>query len=96
MNPIVTLSSEGQLVMPKTVRDRHGWKSGDRFQVIDAAGAVLLRALSKAAAGSSAEMIFAEIDAVVAAIQPVAMSDTDAIAIVADRLAAADAATRRT
>lgn len=94
MEPIVTLSSKGQLVMPKSVRDRHGWKSGDRFQVIDAAGAVLLRAVPTPARGPSAAAIFAEIDAVVAAVQPVAISDADAMADAADRLAAVDAATR--
>jgi AbrB family looped-hinge helix DNA binding protein len=94
MDPIVTLSSKGQLVMPKSVRDRHGWKSGDRFHVIDAAGAVILRAVPTVAPGPSAARIFAEIDAVVTAVQPVGMSDADAIADAAHRLAAADAATR--
>ncbi|WP_439545105.1 AbrB/MazE/SpoVT family DNA-binding domain-containing protein [Sandarakinorhabdus sp.] len=94
MDAIATLSSKGQLVLPKSVRDRHGWKVGDRFQVIETAGALVLRAIPAATSGPSANMIFAEIDAIVAAAQPFETADADAMATAAEVLASLDAATR--
>lgn len=93
MDAVATLSSKGQLVVPKSIRDRHGWKVGDRFQVIETAGAVVLRAIPAATSGPSAKMIFAEIDAIVAAAQPVGMADADAMARAAEALATLDAVT---
>ncbi len=38
-----TLSTKGQLILPKAVRDRHGWSSGDRLLVEERPEGVLLR-----------------------------------------------------
>ena len=38
------LSSKGQIVLPKAVRERHGWKEGTELSVESAAEGVLLRA----------------------------------------------------
>ncbi|MCB1033179.1 MAG: AbrB/MazE/SpoVT family DNA-binding domain-containing protein [Acidobacteria bacterium] len=37
------LSTKGQLVLPKEVRDRHGWKPGLEIEVIDQGHSILLR-----------------------------------------------------
>ncbi|WP_163271684.1 AbrB/MazE/SpoVT family DNA-binding domain-containing protein [Chelativorans alearense] len=36
MNVRVKLSSKGQVVIPKSVRDAHGWKEGTELEVVDA------------------------------------------------------------
>jgi AbrB family looped-hinge helix DNA binding protein len=38
------LSSKGQIVLPKSVRERHGWKEGTELVVESAADGVVLRA----------------------------------------------------
>ena len=38
-----TLSSKGQIVLPKTVRMAHRWVAGTQFVVEEASGGVLLR-----------------------------------------------------
>lgn len=40
----VALSSKGQFVLPKSIRDRHHWKSGVRLVVIDRGDEVVIRA----------------------------------------------------
>jgi AbrB family looped-hinge helix DNA binding protein len=37
------LSSKGQVVIPKEVRDRHGWQPGTEFEVEDRGDVVVLR-----------------------------------------------------
>lgn len=37
------LSSKGQIVIPKSVRDAHGWAEGTEFTVEDAGDRVVLR-----------------------------------------------------
>lgn len=37
------LSSKGQVVIPKAVRDAHGWTEGTEFTVEDTPGALVLR-----------------------------------------------------
>ena len=37
------LSSKGQLIIPKEVRDRHGWRAGTELEVEDKGGVVTLR-----------------------------------------------------
>ncbi len=39
----VRLSSKGQIVIPKSVRQQHGWPPGQEFVVEEADGGVLLR-----------------------------------------------------
>lgn len=44
-----TLSTKGQLILPKTIRDAHGWDAGTRFVVEEAPGGVVLRPLTPGA-----------------------------------------------
>jgi AbrB family looped-hinge helix DNA binding protein len=37
------LSSKGQVIIPKAVRDAHGWREGMEFTVEDVAGGIVLR-----------------------------------------------------
>jgi AbrB family looped-hinge helix DNA binding protein len=37
------LSSKGQVIIPKAVRDRHGWRPGVELEVEDRGDAVMLR-----------------------------------------------------
>ena len=37
------LSSKGQLIIPKEVRERHGWREGTEIEVEDRGGDVVLR-----------------------------------------------------
>jgi AbrB family looped-hinge helix DNA binding protein len=37
------LSSKGQLIIPKEVRDRHGWVAGTELEVVDKGSVVELR-----------------------------------------------------
>lgn len=43
MNAQTRLSAKGQVVIPKDVRDRLGLKPGDRLDVVETAGGVLLK-----------------------------------------------------
>jgi AbrB family looped-hinge helix DNA binding protein len=38
------ISTKGQIVLPKAVRDRHGWPHGQIMEVVDMPGGVMLRA----------------------------------------------------
>lgn len=40
---ITTLSTKGQLILPKAVRDSRGWSAGDRIVVEETADGVLLK-----------------------------------------------------
>jgi len=43
--PTTTLTSKGQLTLPKEIRERLGWHEGDRFTVeVDGGRAILTRA----------------------------------------------------
>lgn len=39
----VALSSKGQLVVPKAIRNRHHWKAGTRLVVIDRGNEVVIK-----------------------------------------------------
>ncbi len=39
----ITLSSKGQFVLPKSIRDLHHWDTGTRFVVIDRGSEVVLK-----------------------------------------------------
>lgn len=41
--PTTQMSTKGQVVLPKAVRERHGWRAGDKFVVEDRPDGVLLR-----------------------------------------------------
>jgi AbrB family looped-hinge helix DNA binding protein len=43
MSQMTKMSSKGQVVIPKSVRDRHGWGDGTPFDVVDTPQGVLLR-----------------------------------------------------
>lgn len=51
---VTKLSSKGQIILPKAVRDAHRWPVGTQFTVEDTAEGVLLRAV-KSLAGSRLE-----------------------------------------
>lgn len=42
--PKTRLSSKGQVIIPKQVRERHGWREGTELEVDDSGDAVILRA----------------------------------------------------
>jgi len=37
------LSSKGQVIIPKEIRDEHGWRPGTTFEIQDTPGGLLLR-----------------------------------------------------
>lgn len=39
----VKLSSKGQFILPKTIRDRHHWESGTEFVIIDRGAELVIR-----------------------------------------------------
>jgi AbrB family looped-hinge helix DNA binding protein len=41
------VSSKGQVVLPKTVRDAHGWAAGTELEVVDRPNEVALRPKSR-------------------------------------------------
>lgn len=41
--PTTRLSSRGQVVLPKQIRDAHHWESGQEFEIVDTDEGVLLR-----------------------------------------------------
>lgn len=38
-----TLSSKGQIVIPREIRQSHGWKPGVRFSIIDEGDEIILK-----------------------------------------------------
>ncbi|GLQ37428.1 hypothetical protein GCM10007908_10480 [Rhizobium albus] len=42
----ITVSSKGQVVLPKELRDKYGWRAGTKLQVADIGGQVTLTAKS--------------------------------------------------
>jgi AbrB family looped-hinge helix DNA binding protein len=94
MNVMAILSSKGQLVVPKAIRQRHGWKAGDRIELVESAAGVMLRAVPTATSGQTAEAVFAAIDAIVATCSIAPIDDAEATAIAVQALVAADNNTR--
>lgn len=47
MNVRVKLSSKGQIVIPKSVRDAHGWREGTEFEVVDTSTGVALEPVQR-------------------------------------------------
>jgi len=47
MATITRLSSKGQVLIPKEIRDTHGWKEGDEFVVEDQPDGVKLRPVAR-------------------------------------------------
>lgn len=43
MNARARLSSKGQIVVPKSVRDSHGWKEGMEFEFVDSGKGVTIQ-----------------------------------------------------
>ena len=39
----VKLSSKGQFILPKTIRDRHHWETGTEFVIIDRGAELIIR-----------------------------------------------------
>jgi AbrB family looped-hinge helix DNA binding protein len=42
---VTKLSTKGQLILPKEIRDRHGWSPGMNFEIEEQGDAVILRPL---------------------------------------------------
>lgn len=42
--PTTRLSSKGQIVIPKAIRDAHRWRPGQELEVIDTEDGIVLRA----------------------------------------------------
>ena len=40
-----TLSSKGQIVIPRHIRQIHGWKPGERFSIIDEGDGIVLKSV---------------------------------------------------
>lgn len=94
MNAVSKLSSKGQLVVPKAVRDRYGWKAGDQIELVESGAGVIMRAVPAAASGQTAAAVFAAIDAIVAAHGITPMGDAEARALAVQALVDADNKTR--
>jgi AbrB family looped-hinge helix DNA binding protein len=94
MNAITTLSSKGQLVVPKTIRDRRGWKAGDRIELVESGAGVILRVVPATASGKTADEVFATIDALIAESNITPMNDIEAMALARQALVEADNKTR--
>jgi len=54
---ITILSTKGQLVLPKELRDRHGWTAGMSFEVEDLGHAIVLRPVLDVAPTKADEVI---------------------------------------
>ena len=39
----VKLSSKGQFILPKTIRDRHHWEAGTEFAIIDRGSELIIK-----------------------------------------------------
>jgi AbrB family looped-hinge helix DNA binding protein len=58
------ISTKGQLVVPKDLRDRQDWKPGDRVEFVERFGVVELRAIpDERSSPPTAEEVFARIRA---------------------------------
>lgn len=44
---ITTLSTKGQLILPKELRERHQWEAGTQFEVLEQGDAVVLRPVER-------------------------------------------------
>lgn len=45
--PTTRLSTKGQLILPKELRDRHGWRPGTELEVEDVGESVVIRAAAR-------------------------------------------------
>ena len=43
MNARTTMSSKGQIVVPKSVRDAHGWEAGTEFEFVESGKGVFIQ-----------------------------------------------------
>jgi AbrB family looped-hinge helix DNA binding protein len=50
------LSSKGQIIIPKPIRNAHHWKPGQRLEVIESGDGILLRAVEPFPATTLAEV----------------------------------------
>ena len=48
MSTSAIVSSKGQVIIPKTLRDAHRWHAGTRLQVVETADGILLKPLEAA------------------------------------------------
>ncbi len=52
-----TLSTKGQLIIPKAVRDRHGWDAGTELAIEEVADGVVIRALGPVATTKARDVV---------------------------------------
>lgn len=57
MNVQATLSSKGQIVVPKAVRDELGWLPGAKIEMIVRPGGVMLRSTPERSGSTAAEAL---------------------------------------
>jgi AbrB family looped-hinge helix DNA binding protein len=50
------LSSKGQIIIPKPIRNAHHWKPGQRLEVIESGDGILLKAVEPFPAATLAEV----------------------------------------
>ena len=53
----VNLSTKGQLIIPKEIRDRHGWSAGTRLEIVDHGDSIQIRAAVAVAATTLDDLI---------------------------------------
>ena len=71
------ISAKGQVVIPKVMRDRLGFKPGQRFDVVTTTSGILLLPLDPHKEGSTSEEVQARIDALAAKYPGPALSDDE-------------------
>lgn len=54
---ITRLSSKGQIVLPKSIRESHGWMPGTEFVIEDSGGGILLRPTARVSATSLEDVV---------------------------------------
>jgi len=54
---ITRLSTKGQLIIPKEIRDRHGWQPGTELQVVDRDDHLVVRLAAEVRATSLDDLI---------------------------------------
>lgn len=57
MSAQTIMSSKGQVVLPKRLRERHGWQAGTAFEVVDNRGSVTLRPVAATSSTRSIDEI---------------------------------------
>lgn len=57
MSQTARLSTKGQLVLPKALRERHGWHAGTELEIEDRRDGVLVRSVERLPATRLADLV---------------------------------------